>query len=203
MLVGVLALQGAFKEHGTMMEKCGCRVIEVRKEKHLEGIEGLIIPGGESTTIGKLLKDWELFQPIKDKIDAGMPVFGTCAGMILLAKKIIGHNEQPHLGTMDVTVVRNAYGRQVESFEMDLRIPALGENPFRGIFIRAPYVISVEPHVEVMAEHDGKIVMVRDGNCLACSFHPELTDDNRIHRYFMKMIEESVLKTDSSMYEIN
>ncbi|MBZ4687611.1 MAG: pyridoxal 5-phosphate synthase pdxT subunit [Clostridia bacterium] len=190
MLIGVLALQGAFREHKQMLEKCGCEVVEVRKNIHLEKLDGLIIPGGESTTIGKLLEDWDLFQPIKERGLNGMPIFGTCAGMIILAKNIVD-SDQKRLGLMDVEVVRNAYGRQVDSFEADLEISVLGEKPFRGIFIRAPYIKSVEPQVGIMAEHDGKIVMVRQGNFLSCAFHPELTDDDRVHRYFLQMVNDA------------
>ncbi|MEW6662570.1 MAG: pyridoxal 5'-phosphate synthase glutaminase subunit PdxT [Bacillota bacterium] len=187
MKIGVLALQGAFREHRQMLERCGCEVIEVRRPHHLEEIKGIIVPGGESTTIGKLLNDWELMEPLRQKGQEGFPIFGTCAGMIILAKEIAG-SQQPRLALMDIRVIRNAYGRQVDSFEMPLAIKCLDKTPFLGVFIRAPYIDQVGPNVEVLASHDDKIVMVRQGNLLACSFHPELTKDERVHRYFLSLI---------------
>ncbi|KKM11552.1 glutamine amidotransferase [Clostridiales bacterium PH28_bin88] len=187
MKVGVLALQGAFREHRKMLSRCGADAVEIRKPEHLEGLAGVIIPGGESTTIGKLLIDWSLMEPIREMGRRGVPVFGTCAGLILLAKDIVG-STQPRLGLMDVRAVRNAYGRQVDSFEADLQIQEFGEEPFRAVFIRAPYIESVAPGVTVMAETDGKIVMARQGNLLASAFHPELTEDPRVHRYFLEMV---------------
>lgn len=186
MLIGVLALQGAFREHQQMLEALGVKTRQVRKPEELEGICGLIIPGGESTTIGKLLVDYGLMEPIRKRAAEGMPIFGTCAGLILLAKDIAG-SEQPRLGLMDMRVERNAFGRQVESFEVDLKVPALGEKPLRAVFIRAPYISAVGPEVEVLARlDDGKIVLAREGRLIACAFHPELTDDNRLHRYFLE-----------------
>jgi 5'-phosphate synthase pdxT subunit len=190
MLIGVLGLQGAFSEHKKMLENCGCEAVIIKKKDQLEGINGLIIPGGESTTISKLLNKENLLKKIKELADNGLPVFGTCAGMVLLAKKVEDCDFKT-LQLMDITVKRNFYGRQIDSFEVDLNISALGENSFRGVFIRAPHVKSVEPHVGIMAEYDRKIVMVRQGNFLSCSFHPELTDDDRIHRYFKKMVKDS------------
>jgi len=186
MMVGVLALQGAFREHQAAFEACGAKTVQVRKVHHLEGVEALVIPGGESTTIGKLLADYRLLEPIARLGREGMPVFGTCAGLILLAKDISG-SEQPRLGLMDCTVERNAFGRQVDSFEADLDIPVLGETPFRGVFIRAPYITRVGEGVEVLAEYGGKIVFARQGNILAAAFHPELTSDLRVHKYFLGM----------------
>lgn len=186
MVIGVLALQGAFKEHIQMFEKCGVQAIEIRKKEQLSDIEGLVIPGGESTTIGKLMVDWELLKPVKEKAFAGLPIFGTCAGMVLLAKDI-ENSDQPRLGLMEVTVSRNAYGRQVDSFEADLNINVLNNRPFKGIFIRAPYIEKANADVKIMAEHEGKAVMARQGKLLSCAFHPELTDDLRIHEYFLKM----------------
>lgn len=186
--VGVLALQGAFREHGQALTKCGVNVIEVKKIENLDKCSALIIPGGESTTIGKLLIEWQLMEAIKKRVHEGMPLFGTCAGMILMSKDIKDSN-QPRLGLLDVEVVRNAYGRQVDSFEIDLYIKGL-DQPFTGVFIRAPYITKAGPGVEILSKHNDKIVMVKQGKLLGCSFHPELTDDLRIHKYFVKMIED-------------
>jgi len=190
MLVGVLALQGAFAEHQRILNKCGIETVLIRKPEQLASVDGLIIPGGESTTIGKLLVQYDLEKPILAKVEQGMPVFGTCAGMIMMAKNIEG-SEQYSLGLMDITVRRNGFGRQVDSFEADLVIDALGKGHYRGIFIRAPFVVSVKPNVGILAEYEGKIVMVRQGNFLAAAFHPELTDDLRVHLYFKQMIEDA------------
>ncbi|MDW7674456.1 MAG: pyridoxal 5'-phosphate synthase glutaminase subunit PdxT [Bacillota bacterium] len=188
MKIGVLALQGAFLDHKKVLERCGVEVVHVRLPEHLEEVQGIIIPGGESTTIGKLMIDFGLKGILTEKIEAGMPVFGTCAGMILLAKNIY-ETDQPRLGIMDITVKRNAFGRQVDSFEAMVNIPVLG-NVFPAVFIRAPYIMEIEPNVSILAEFDGKIVMARQGNILACAFHPELTNDDRIHQYFISMIKE-------------
>jgi 5'-phosphate synthase pdxT subunit len=187
--VGVLALQGAFREHRQVLEHLGCDVIEVRKTSNLDGIQGLIIPGGESTTIGKILQIDELGEKIKELGTRNLPIFGTCAGMILLSKTIIDSN-QYRLNLMDTVVERNAFGRQVASFETDLLVPALGFIPLRAVFIRAPYLREVAPNVGILAEYDGKIVFVRQGNLLASAFHPELTPDLRVHQYFLNMIDE-------------
>ena len=185
MIVGVLALQGAFREHQRALAGCGVDSILIKKPEQLEGISGLIIPGGESTTIGKLLNDFSLLEPIKKMGEEGLPIFGTCAGLILLARNIAG-SEQPRLGLMDMTVERNAFGRQVNSFEADIDIPALGPEPFRAVFIRAPYILNAGSDVEVLASFDGKIVVARQGRFLAAAFHPELTGDLRAHRYFLE-----------------
>ncbi|MCO1601408.1 MULTISPECIES: pyridoxal 5'-phosphate synthase glutaminase subunit PdxT [Desulfosporosinus] len=187
--VGVLALQGAFREHRQVLEKLGCDVTEVRRTSDLDGIQGLIIPGGESTTIGKLLIIDEMGERIKELGAKDMPIFGTCAGMILLSKTIVD-SDQYRLNLMDTVVERNAFGRQVASFETDLQVPALGVNPLRAVFIRAPYLKEVAPNVGILAEYNGKIVFVRQGNLLASAFHPELTPDNRVHQYFLNMIDE-------------
>ena len=187
--VGVLALQGAFREHRQVLEQLGCDVVEVRKKSDLEGIQGLIIPGGESTTIGKLLKIDGMGDEIKNLATKDLPIFGTCAGMILLSKTIIDSN-QYSLNLMDTTVERNAFGRQVASFETDLIVPAMGSKPLRAVFIRAPYLREVAPNVGILAEYDGKIVFARQGNLLASAFHPELTPDQRVHQYFLDIIEE-------------
>ena len=189
MEVGVLALQGAFREHRKLLKDCGMASREIRKPEQLEGIDGLIIPGGESTTIGKLMVEFGLMEPVKDMALKGLPVFGTCAGLVLMAKDIQGSN-QPRLGLMDVEVVRNGFGRQVESFEADLEISALGMLPFHGVFIRAPYIEKVSPNIGILASLEDKIVFARQGNFLVCSFHPELTDDTRVHHYFLEMVQE-------------
>lgn len=187
MKIGVLALQGAFREHRLMFERCGASVVEVRKPDELEGLDGLAIPGGESTTIGKLMVEWGLLERIKARAAAGMGIYGTCAGMILLAKDIVG-SSQPRLGLMDTVVQRNAYGRQRESFEADLTVPELGDKPVRAVFIRAPYIVSAGPAVQVLAAVNDRIVLARQGRLLASAFHPELTDDERIHRYFLSLL---------------
>lgn len=185
MRIGVLALQGAFVEHQKILELCGVESTQVRKPEQLEGISALVIPGGESTTMGKLLIEYNLFDPVVKLGREGLPIFGTCAGMIILARNIAGR-EQPRLGLMDISVKRNAFGRQVDSFEDDLEIPAIGEQPFRAIFIRAPYIIDAGNDVEVLARYNGKIVFARQGKFLAAAFHPELTGDLRVHRYFLE-----------------
>lgn len=169
-----------------MVAELGAEGVPVKYVRDLEGLDGLILPGGESTTLGKLMAKHGLDAAIKERAEAGLPVYGTCAGLILLARDIPG-SEQPRLGLMDITVKRNAYGRQVDSFETDLDIPALGETPFRAVFIRAPYIEAVGPGVEVLAEHGGKIVAARQGRYLVSAFHPELTGDPRLHAYFLEM----------------
>jgi len=185
MKVGVLALQGAFREHQKILAGCGVDSIQIRKQEQLGGISALIIPGGESTTIGKLLNEFKFFDRIVSMGRAGLPIFGTCAGLIMLARGIVG-SEQPRLGLMDMSVERNAFGRQVDSFEADLDIPVLGPEPFRAVFIRAPYILSVGNSVEVLASFNEKIVLARQGRFLAAAFHPELTGDLRLHCYFLK-----------------
>ncbi len=189
MKIGILALQGAFREHRLMVERCGVEAVEVRKAEQLADIDGLIIPGGESTTIGKLLGDWNLMEPIRARAAAGMAVFGTCAGLILLAKDIAG-SHQPRLGLMDITAARNAFGRQRESFEADLAVAEFGAEPVKAVFIRAPLIESTGPGVQVLASVHGKAVIARQGKVLVAAFHPELTNDDRIHRYFINMIQE-------------
>ncbi len=190
MKIGILALQGAFREHKQVITRLGEEALEIRLPEQLHNVDGLIIPGGESTTIGKLMLRYALIEPIKQLAAQGKPVMGTCAGMILLAKDIVG-SDQPRLGFMDVSVIRNGFGRQVESFEVDLAIDAIGSVPFRAVFIRAPYIKSVAPQVGILAQLEDKVVMARQGNFLACAFHPELTADDRIHSYFLKMVKEA------------
>lgn len=184
--IGVLALQGAFIEHVTMLERLGATAREVRLPSDLEGLDGLIIPGGESTTIGKLLVHYELLEPLRKLVDSGFPIYGTCAGTILLAKDI-GGLDQPLLATMDLVVKRNAFGRQLQSFETDLKIAGLGDEPFRAVFIRAPAISSVGAGVDVLASlESGAIVAARQGSLLVSCFHPELTTDDRFHRAFLE-----------------
>ena len=185
MTVAILALQGAFAEHGQMLDKLGADHFEIRQKKELEKeFDALILPGGESTVMGKLLHDLDLYESIRDKILAGMPVFGTCAGLILLAKDI--EEESTHLATMDIRVKRNAYGRQLGSFYTEDEFRGIGEIPMT--FIRAPYIAEVFGEAEVLARVDGKIVAARQNNQLVTAFHPELSDDLKVHQYFLNMI---------------
>ena len=189
-LVGLLALQGAFREHRQMLETLGASTRELRQRKDIDGIDALILPGGESTTIGKLLVDLEMLEPLQNMLKQGLPCFGTCAGLITLADHIEGR-EQPRLGGIDMTVRRNAFGRQVDSFETELDIAALGNKPFPAVFIRAPLITDTGVDVECLAtvRQNGVVhpVAVRQKNLLATSFHPELTNDSRFHEYFLNM----------------
>jgi 5'-phosphate synthase pdxT subunit len=188
MKIGVLASQGAFIEHIEKLRQLGVEAMPVRLPEELEGLDGLIIPGGESTSIGRLMRDYKLTQAIRDRVNNGMPVFGTCAGMILMARKS-NDTYLETLGLMDIVVRRNAFGRQRESFETELNVPALGEKPFPGVFIRAPLIEQVDGTVEVLARlADGTIVAAREGKMLALAFHPELTDDARFHQYFLELV---------------
>ncbi len=182
--VGVLALQGAFREHVAAVASLGATAREVRQLKDIAGIDALIIPGGESTTIGKLLNEWNMLEPLRQRILDGMPVYGSCAGLILLCRDI-ENSDQPRLGVLDATVRRNAFGRQVDSFETNLSIPEIGADPLPAVFIRAPVITGVGAGVKVLAEVDGQAVAVRQNNILATSFHPELTPDTRMHSYFL------------------
>ncbi len=186
MRIGVLALQGAVREHIVSIEQCGAEAVAVKWPKDLEGLDALILPGGESTTMRRLIDRYELMEPLRQFADSGKPMFGTCAGLILLAEEVIGA-DQPHLGVMDVVVERNSFGRQIDSFEADLTIADF-DRPFNAVFIRAPHIVSAGPTAEVLCEHNGKIVMARSGQFLGCSFHPELTDDHRITEYFIGMV---------------
>jgi pyridoxal 5'-phosphate synthase pdxT subunit len=194
MKIGVLALQGAFAEHIDMLRSLGVDTVEVRLPHHLEDLDGLIIPGGESTTIGKLADHYQLIEPLQE-FGRKKAVWGTCAGAIFLSKDV--RRSQPLLGLMDITVERNAFGRQVESFQADLVVPALEEltgqsQAYPAIFIRAPLIAEVRPGVEILASlDDGRIVAARQGNLMATSFHPELSGDNRFHRLFTRMVEQS------------
>lgn len=188
--IGVLALQGAVKEHIQQITLLGHDAVAVKTSGDLRGIDGLILPGGESTTIGKMLERNDLLEPIQELAQQGIPMFGTCAGLILLAKKI-KDSATPHLGLMDVEVERNSFGRQVDSFEAPLSIPSIGDE-ITAVFIRAPHIVSVGEHVEILATYEERIVLAREGQFLGCSFHPELTDDVRILEFFIGMVNEFI-----------
>jgi 5'-phosphate synthase pdxT subunit len=194
MRVGVLAAQGAFIEHTAVLKKLGVEAVEVRLPGELKGLDGLIIPGGESTSISRIILDFDLMDEIRNLGRNGFPIFGTCAGLVLLAKKIPGSTVET-LGLMGITVRRNAFGRQVDSFETELAVPVLGEKPFHAVFIRAPLIERVDGNVEVLAKLDNRkdanIVAARQERLLVTAFHPELTDDLRFHQYFLKIIEGS------------
>ncbi|WP_346667284.1 pyridoxal 5'-phosphate synthase glutaminase subunit PdxT [uncultured Desulfovibrio sp.] len=193
-LIGVLALQGAFREHAAAVSRLGADVRELRQRSHLDGIDALILPGGESTVMGKLLTELGMLEPVRERIAAGMPIYGSCAGLILLCETIEA-SDQPRIGLLHASVRRNAFGRQADSFETDLAVAGL-DAPLRAVFIRAPLITAVGPDVEVlarvdMAAHGGageRIVAVRQGNILATSFHPELTPDTRLHAAFLAML---------------
>jgi pyridoxal 5'-phosphate synthase pdxT subunit len=190
MKIGVLALQGAFREHLDTLRAIGVDGVAVRLARHFEGIDGLILPGGESTTMRRLIDRWGLRRPILDLAESGAPLFGTCAGMILLATEIAG-GEPPILPLLDVTVERNAFGRQLDSFETDLAVPVLGEKPVHGVFIRAPIIERTGPDVDILASlDDGRIVAVRERNVIATAFHPELAGETRFHRLVATMAAE-------------
>ena len=188
-VIGVLALQGSVIEHVGLLNKLpDVKSIEVKTLRDLEAVDGIILPGGESTTIGKLLKDFSLLEPLKARIQNGMPVWGTCAGLILLAKNIVG--ESSHLGVMDITVRRNAYGRQLDSFSSLETVPAVSESPIPLVFIRAPWIESVGRNIRTLLSINEHIVAAQEGNMLATSFHPELTDDVTFHEYFADLCKE-------------
>ncbi|SDG46779.1 pyridoxal phosphate synthase yaaE subunit [Fontibacillus panacisegetis] len=187
MRVGVLALQGAVAEHIRSIENAGAEGIAVKHAEQLDELDGLIIPGGESTTIGKLMRKYDFLDAIRSFSNQGKPVFGTCAGLIVMAKEI-ENGEEAHLGLMDIKVSRNAFGRQRESFETDLDIRGL-EEPVRAVFIRAPLITAVGNNVEVLSTYNNEIVTAREGHLLVSSFHPELTDDYSLHAYFLEMIK--------------
>jgi 5'-phosphate synthase pdxT subunit len=186
-VIGVLALQGAVREHAAALKASGANHVAIKWPDQLAGVDGLIIPGGESTTIGKLMTKYGFIDAIRDFAAVGRPVYGTCAGLIVVAKRIT-EGTAPWLALMDIEARRNAFGRQQESFEAELDIPVLGNPPFTGVFIRAPWIEAVGPGVEILARHDGHIVMARAKTLLATAFHPELTDDIRVHQYFLEMV---------------
>ena len=187
-VVGVLALQGAFNRHTRMLGELNVATQEVRTPQDLASVDALVLPGGESTTMSQLLESSELFEPIKKMIHEGMPVFGTCAGMILLAKEIIdGRDDQVSFGAIDIDVQRNAYGRQIDSFEAEIEVDGFN-TPFQAVFIRAPRIVKAAQSVEVLAEFGVEIVLARQKNVLVASFHPELSPDQRIHELFVREI---------------
>ncbi|ANS76344.1 glutamine amidotransferase [Paenibacillus yonginensis] len=186
MKIGVLALQGAVAEHIRSIEWAGAEGVAVKRTEQLDELDGLIIPGGESTTIGKLMRKYGFIDAIRQFASEGKALFGTCAGLIVLAKSIEG-GEEPHLGLMDITVSRNAFGRQRESFETDLDVKGI-DNPVRAVFIRAPLITKTEAGVEVLSTYKDEVVTARQGKLLVSSFHPELTDDYSLHKYFLDMI---------------
>jgi 5'-phosphate synthase pdxT subunit len=189
MKIGVLGLQGDVREHVRALESAGATPVVVKYPYEIADVDAMVVPGGESTTIGKLLDRFGLLQPLSARAGSGMPVYGTCAGAILLARDIVGREEAQHrIPLMDIGVRRNAYGRQIDSFETDLDISGLLE-PFRAVFIRAPVIETSGRDVEVLAEHEGKPVLVRQGHLLASTFHPEMTGDDRVHKLFVEMME--------------
>jgi pyridoxal 5'-phosphate synthase pdxT subunit len=187
--VGVLGLQGAVREHVRSVENCGAEAVIIKRKEQLDEVDGLILPGGESTAIRRLIDKYDFMDSLKQFAQSGKPMFGTCAGLILLAKHLNGYDE-PHIGVMDVLVERNSFGRQVDSFEAKLDIAGVAED-FEAVFIRAPHIVQAGENVEVLAKYDGRIVAAREGQYLGCSFHPELTDDDRITAYFINMIKEA------------
>jgi 5'-phosphate synthase pdxT subunit len=190
--IGVLALQGDFAEHIAALDRLGMEAVPVRLPRDLHGIGGMVIPGGESTTIGKLMRDYDLTDGLRGLIAAGMPVLGTCAGMVTLAKRLSGMDQET-LGVMDIEVRRNAFGRQVDSFEADLDIPVLGPEPFHAVFIRAPMIERVGSGVEILASlPDGTTVAAREGGLVVAAFHPELTSDLRFHEYFLSLVDDKL-----------
>ncbi|MBD2866881.1 pyridoxal 5'-phosphate synthase glutaminase subunit PdxT [Paenibacillus oceani] len=189
MKIGVLALQGAVAEHIKMIEAAGAEGVPVKKTSQLAELDGIIIPGGESTTIGKLMRDYGFIEEVRSFSKQGKPIFGTCAGLIVLADEIVGQ-EQAHLQLMDMKVQRNAFGRQRESFETELTVKGV-DDKVRAVFIRAPLIREIGDRVDVLSEHNGEIVAARQDHLLAVSFHPELTDDYRMHQYFIDMVKEA------------
>ncbi|MDP0485964.1 pyridoxal 5'-phosphate synthase glutaminase subunit PdxT [Bacillus subtilis] len=186
--IGVLGLQGAVREHIHAIEACGAAGLVVKRPEQLNEVDGLILPGGESTTMRRLIDTYQFMEPLREFAAQGKPMFGTCAGLIILAKEIVG-SDNPHLGLLNVVVERNSFGRQVDSFEADLTIKGLDE-PFTGVFIRAPHILEAGENVEVLSEHNGRIVAAKQGQFLGCSFHPELTEDHRVTQLFVEMVEE-------------
>jgi 5'-phosphate synthase pdxT subunit len=192
MKVGVLALQGTFIEHIGILQQLGVEAPPIRLPHELDTLDGLIIPGGESTTMLRLMQSFGLIQPIREMVQDGLPVWGTCAGMVLLAKSISNY-EMETLDLMDMKIRRNAFGSQIDSFEVDLEIPAVGEEPFHAVFIRAPIVKDAKSGVKILScLPDNTIVAARQNQLLACAFHPEFTDDSRLHRYFLNMISQKL-----------
>lgn len=198
MRIGVLAIQGDVREHRRHLEAVGVEAPEVRTVRELEQTDGLVLPGGESTTIGLLMEEAGLLTALRERIAAGYPVYGTCAGLILLAQDVEG-TPPPRVGVVDMTVARNAFGRQIASFEGLLDIPVLGDEPFRAVFIRAPRILRIGPAVTPLAYWQGEVVMAEQGSVLVSSFHPELTGDTRVHAYFATKVERWTGREDLSV----
>ena len=194
--IGVLALQGDVREHVAALTRVGAEPVEVRRPEELDGLDGIVLPGGESTTMGRLLDTFGMLEPLRGLLKTGLPAYGTCAGMILLAHEVVdGRDDQPLLGGLDITVRRNAFGSQVDSFEQDVDVDGIDGGPVRSVFIRAPWVQEVGPAAVALGRVSdgaaaGRVVAVRQGNLLATSFHPELTGDGRIHAYFCEMVRQ-------------
>ena len=200
MRIGVVALQGAFIEHISVMQQLGVEASLVRLPSELNGLDGVIIPGGESTSMLNLMHSFNLIQPLRELAQAGFPILGTCAGMICLAKKVSNNSGMETLALMDIEVRRNAFGRQVDSFETELSMPALGSEPFPGIFIRAPIIESLGSQVEVLAKlSNGTAVAARQGKLVATAFHPELSNDLRFHSYFLKIVTSHSVEKDDHL----
>ncbi|WHZ05862.1 pyridoxal 5'-phosphate synthase glutaminase subunit PdxT [Neobacillus sp. YX16] len=191
MKIGVLALQGAVREHIRSIEECGVEAVAIKRKEELKGIDGLILPGGESTAMRRLIDKYDFMDALKEFAAEGKPMFGTCAGLILLAKNLVGH--EPHIGVMDITVERNSFGRQVDSFEADLAIKDVADS-FPAVFIRAPHIVEAGSEVEILSKHNDRIVAAREGQYLGCSFHPELTDKHELTAYFVDMVKEAKAK---------
>ena len=198
MKIGVLALQGAVREHVQAIQACGAEAVVVKKAADLAELDGLVLPGGESTAMRRLIDRAALLEPLKEFAQAEKPMFGTCAGLVLLATEIDGQ-EAAHLGVMDMTVARNSFGRQVDSFEADLDIVGI-DAPFPAVFIRAPHIVRAGADVEVLCEYEGRIVLARSGPFLSCSFHPELTGDHRLMQLFLDMVENRELLPTEAHY---
>jgi pyridoxal 5'-phosphate synthase pdxT subunit len=189
--VGVLALQGAVREHIRSIEECGVEAVAIKRIEELKEVDGLILPGGESTAMRRLIDKYNFMDALKEFAAEGKPMFGTCAGLILLAKNLVGH--EPHIGVMDITVERNSFGRQVDSFEADLAIKDVADS-FPAVFIRAPHIVEAGSEVEILSKHNDRIVAAREGQFLGCSFHPELTDKHELTAYFVDMVKEAKAK---------
>ncbi|GLZ06877.1 pyridoxal 5'-phosphate synthase subunit PdxT [Actinomadura sp. NBRC 104412] len=196
--IGVLALQGDVREHARALEGAGARAVPVRRPEELERVDALVVPGGESTTMWRLARTFELLEPLRKRIEAGMPAYGSCAGMIMLADRVLdGVEGQETIGGIDMTVRRNAFGRQVDSFETSVPLEGMGDAPFHAVFIRAPWVESVGDGVQVIGRAEGgpnigRIVAVRQGRLMATAFHPELTGDHRVHHYFADLVRRAM-----------
>lgn len=188
--IGVLALQGAVREHVKSLEAPNTEVVIIKRVEQLNDLDGLVFPGGESTTMRRLVNKYGFFQPLRDFAEAGKPIFGTCAGLILMAERIEGSDEEGHLQLMDMKVERNAFGRQRESFETTLVVDQVADD-VEAVFIRAPLISETGESIDILAEYEGEIVAAKQDHLLACSFHPELTDDSRLHQFFVKMVKEA------------